>query len=107
MPQKKPYYANFKKNDPGAAADRMLEVYQIIIEANAQGHTETVKHGLALLKNSLDPEQDPILARLLHKLYLSAEAALDAGDPAITGEIIETLKGLWDARLKCDQLAKK
>ncbi len=85
-----------------SGAERMLEVYRIAIEANVAGDKETVKHALALLKSTLSPDANPLLARQLFELYSTAEAATDEDRPDLTAEILETLRGFWIARLRID-----
>jgi hypothetical protein len=89
---------------PQTTAARLLEVYAIAIDANVSGDQETVRHALALLKKTLQPEVNPILASQLAELYATAEAALEEDRHDWVAEILETLRGFWTARLRIDHL---
>ena len=91
---------------PQAAAERLLEVYTIAIDANVSGDQETVRHALALLKRTLQPEADPILASQLAQLYTTAETAVEQNRRDVVAEILEKLRGLWTARLRIEKLKK-
>lgn len=90
-----------------AAIERLLETYRLTIENNAQKHLEGLRHGLALLQHTLDYQADPALARNLSALYRQVERAAESGRFDIAGEILETIRGLWTARLKIEKLKEK
>ena len=106
MPAPHPYATTGQTESRKAAMDRMLEIYRITIEANANGDKETVAHGLALLQRTLDPEADLLLARQLAGLYALAEKASRDNQPEVTAEILETLRGQWIARMRLDKIRK-
>ncbi|MCH8473714.1 MAG: hypothetical protein LAT55_00620 [Opitutales bacterium] len=101
-----PYATTVHTESRQATVERMLEVYRITIEANSIGDKETVAHGLALLKRTLDPQADLLLARQLSELYTIAETASRENNPEITAEILETLRGQWIARRRLDKIRK-
>lgn len=106
MAKENPYAHIPQTESREAAAERLLEIYGIAIEANVNGDRETLAHSLALLKSTLDPEADLLLARRLFNLYEQAEAASEAGQPEITAEILETLRGNWVAKRRLEKLEK-
>jgi hypothetical protein len=101
-----PYTEAAGNDGQQAAVERMLEVYTVAIDANARGDKETTRHALALLKSTLRPEADLLLANRLAALYETAEASVEENRPEIAAEILEHLLGLWTARLRIEKLKK-
>jgi hypothetical protein len=89
-----------------AATERLLEVYNIAIVANVSGDKETLAHSLALLKTTLNPDEDLLLAQILFDLYTLVEAASSRGEPETAAKILETLRGYWLAKKHIEQLKK-
>lgn len=98
-------YKSVARENSKAASERLLQTYQLAIEANATGDTETVLHCLELLKRTLDYAADPALARTLSLIYQDCENALKEEQHDAVGEILETIQGLWKARIKLEQIA--
>lgn len=98
-------YKSIARDHSKAAAQRLLQTYQLAIEANAQEDKETVIHCLELLRRTLDFKIDPQLAQTLTLVYRDCEAALNEGRHDAVGEILETVRGLWKARVKLEEIA--
>lgn len=89
---------------PGDALKRLIELHDIAIRANQRKDATTVLHSLSLLRATLDPEKDLLLASRLLSLYQTIEYALEAQRFEVSGEILESLKGLWIAQDRCAAL---
>lgn len=105
MPAHTPYqkYAHEATN-PAEALKRLIELHDIAIQANQRKDAKTVLHSLSLLRATLVPEKDLILASRLLSLYQTIEYALESERFEVSGEILESLKGLWIAQDRCTAL---
>ncbi|MCB1120897.1 MAG: hypothetical protein KJT03_05070 [Verrucomicrobiae bacterium] len=99
-------YKSVAREQSRAAGQRLLQTYRLAIEANAMEDKETVVHCLDLLKRTLDFNSDPGLCHTLNLIYQDCETALKEGRHDVVGEILETVKGLWQARIKLEEIAK-
>lgn len=99
-------YKSVAREHSKAASQRLLQTYQLAIEANASKDKETVFHCLELLKRTLDFRADPALARTLALIYQDCELALKKDKHDAVGEILETVQGLWRARIKLEEIAR-
>ena len=99
-------YKSVAREQAKAASQRLLQTYQLAIEANAIGDKETVLHCLELLKRTLDFSVDPALAQTLNLIYQDCENALNEDRHDAVGEILETIQGLWRARIKLEEIAR-
>jgi len=100
------YAAVVSESDTEAAAHRLIEVYDCILRANAVRNRDGALHGLALLRASLRPDNDPALAHNLARIYDQVERAIREKRHAEAGRVIEEVRGLWLARMRCDTLRK-
>lgn len=98
-------YQSIARNQSQAAAQRLFQTYQMAIEANVLRNTDTVKYCLDLLRHTLDFQSDPMIAHNLLLIYRDCELALNEGKHDAVGEILETVSGLWKARLKLEEMA--
>ncbi len=98
-------YQSVAKEHSKAAGQRLLQTYAIAIEANVQEDKETVIHCLELLKRTLDFKADPQLAHTLALIYKDCEVALGENRHDAVGEILDTVRGLWKARIKLEEIA--
>ena len=97
-------YQKSHDRSPGAAGQRLLEVYAIAARAAREKQPEPVRHALALLRSTLDAAASPEIALSLAALYHDIETAVDAGDFDTATRMLEELKGLWQARIRADRL---
>lgn len=98
-------YQSVAKEHSKAAGQRLLQTYAIAIEANVREDKETVVHCLELLKRTLDFNADPHLTHTLALIYKDCETALGEDRFDAVGEILETVSGLWKARIKLEEIA--
>ena len=99
-------YKSIAREGSEAAAQCLLRTFDLAIEANIQRDRESVLHCLELLRRTLDFNADPQLAHRLTLVYQDCESALDENRFEAAGEILETVRGLWNARLKLEKLAE-
>lgn len=98
-------YSAAAAESPFAAAERMLKVYGLAIDAAIQRNATGVCHCIGLLRATIDPSVAPELALSLAAIYADIEKAAAEEDFAAATELLESLRGLWQARLKLDRIS--
>lgn len=98
-------YQSTAADSPQAAAERLLQVYDLACKAAIAKDKQTIEHALALLRSSLNPSASPQLALSLAQVYRDIDHALRQDDFPTASRLLEETRGLWRARLKLDQLS--
>jgi hypothetical protein len=83
----------------------MLNVYGLAIDAAIQRNAAGVCHCVGLLRATIDPGVAPELAISLAAIYTDIEKAAKEQDFATAAELLESVRGLWRARLKLDRIS--
>lgn len=92
-------YQKVLVDTPEASVARLLEVYDLAIQAAEQANPDGVRYCLELLQGALDPTQSTALVAQLHLFYAECHLAVDAGRFDWISEHLQELKRLWSARL--------
>lgn len=106
MPRRSPTdtYQSVAGEAPDAAANRLLKAYDLAIQAAISHNSEGVLYCTQMLRSAIRAEVAPDLALSLTALYSDIETAAADKDFAAAAELLETMRGMWMARIKLDRL---
>lgn len=96
-------YAQQQDASNHAALARLLECYDIGIQAAVKKDAEKANAVLALLESSLDSSLEPAIALSLRGIYQTCRQHIADHNWADYAENLERLKGLWQANQKIIQ----
>lgn len=93
-------YKKSAENTTEAAYERLIETYEIAIQAGIDKNPELAEQAITLLEATIDPKPNPDLALSLRGIYQDCHRFIATEDWANYCEYLERLRGLWTAYFK-------
>jgi len=90
-------YGESVEQTPAAAFQRLIQTYQVAIDAGIEKNAEQALHAITLLESTLSPDPNPELAISLRAIYADCRQQISDKRWAEYTESMERLKGVWTA----------